>query len=183
MFKNFSLSLFFSMAAVTVVIFAPFLMMFHPIFHMEFFSYDEVTSLFIPNPVNLRLVLIACLVLVVMLGILAYKRDKIMYATSALLLVATIGIAYLSTQNYLMISQEQIERHHFFNEQQYRWDELDEVVFEYVVGSNKGDYTFTAKTGERFVIDEKEVHSTGKSQIYHLARENDISYTEREKSK
>lgn len=181
MFKNFSPSLFFAMAAVTVVICAPFLMMFQPVFHTEFFSYDKMTSLFIPNPVNLRLVLLACAILAVMLGILAYKRDKKMYITGTLLFVLSIGIAYLSTQNYLMISNEQIERHHFFNADQYQWNELDEIVYEYVVGSNNGGYTFTSKTGEQFVINEKEVHSTGKSQIYQYARQNEVSYTEREK--
>lgn len=181
MFKNFSPSLFFAMAAVTVVICSPFLMIFQPIFHTEFFSYDKLTSIFIPNPVNLRLVLLACAVLVVMLGILAYKRDKKMYVTGTFLFVLSIGIAYLSTQNYLMISNEQIERHHFFDEQQYRWDQLDEIVFEYVVGSKNGDFTFTSKTGEQFIVREKEVHSTGKSKIYHLAMQNEISFTEREK--
>ena len=181
MFKNFSPGLFFSMAAVTVAIFAPWIMIFHPIFQVEYFSFNKGASMFIPNPVNGRLVLLACLVLIIMLGILAYKREMKMYISGIFLFGLGIGIAYLSTQNYLLISQEEIERHHFFGEHQYRWEQLDEIVYEYVVGSRDGDITFTSKSGDQFIIKEKEVHSTGKNQIYHLAKQNDVNYIEREK--
>lgn len=181
MFKNFSPSLFFSMAAVTVVIVAPFIMIFLPIFQMEFFPYDKTAITFIPNPVSLRLVILACFIIIVMLGILAYRRNKVIYFIGSLLFILGIGTGFLSTQNYTMISQEQLERHYLFKEQQYRWEELDEVVYEYVVGSNKGDLTFSTKTGEQFVIKEKELHSTGKSLIYQFARANEVTYIEREK--
>ncbi|MEK3763574.1 MULTISPECIES: acyl dehydratase [unclassified Solibacillus] len=181
MFKNFSPGLFFSMAAVTVVIFAPWIMIFHPIFHLEYLSYNNRVSTFIPNPVNLRLVLLSCLALIIAFGIIGYRQERKMYLFSILFFGLSIGIAYLSTTNYLLISQEAIERHHFFDKQQYRWEQLDEIVFEYVVGSKKGDITFTAKSGEQFVINHKEIHSAGVSQIYHLAYQNGITYTEREK--
>ena len=116
-----------------------------------------------------------------MLGILAYRRNKVIYFIGSLLFILGIGTGFLSTQNYTMISQEQLERHYLFKEQQYRWEELDEVVYEYVVGSNKGDLTFSTKTGEQFVIKEKELHSTGKSLIYQFARANEVTYIEREK--
>ena len=118
MFKNFSPGLFFSMAAVTVVICAPFIMMFQPIFQMEYFSYNNRASTFIPNPVNLRLVLLSCLILIIAFGIIGYRQDKKMYLSSVLLFGIGIGVAYLSTQNYLLINQEAIERHHFFDERQ-----------------------------------------------------------------
>ncbi|MBD8035024.1 acyl dehydratase [Solibacillus merdavium] len=181
MFKNFSPGLFFSMAAVTVTVFAPFIMIFHPIFQMEYFSYNNRASTFIPNPVNLRLILLACLVLIIMLGILAYKRNMKIYVSGIFLFGLSVLIAYLSTQNYLMISQDKIERHHFFTDHQYQWNQLDEIVFEYVIGSKAGDITFTTKSGDQFIIKEKEVHSNGKSQIYHLAKQNDVNYIEREK--
>lgn len=181
MFKNFSPSLFFSMAAVTIVVIAPFIMIFHPIFQLEFFQYNNTAATFIPNPINLRLVLATCSVLIVMLWILAYRRNLKVYLIGLLLFILSVGIGYLSTQNYLLISQEQLERHHLFEEQQYRWEEFDEVVYEYVVGSNNGDITFTTKTGEQFVIKEKELHSTGKSLIYQFSRENEVTYIEREK--
>ncbi|MEK4387338.1 acyl dehydratase [Solibacillus sp. FSL W7-1464] len=181
MFKNFSPSLFFAMAAVTVLIVAPFIMIFHPIFQNEFFQFNNSSATFIPNPLNLRLVLVTSFVLIVMLWILAYRRNMKFYLIGLLLFILSIGIGYLSTQNYLLISQEQLERHHLLEEQKYRWEEFDEVVYEYVVGSNKGDITFTTKTGEQFVIKEKELHSTGKSMIYHFSRANEVTYIEREK--
>ncbi|MER2029218.1 MAG: acyl dehydratase [Solibacillus sp.] len=181
MFKNFSPSLFFSMAAVTIVVVAPFIMIFHPIFQLEFFQYNNTTATFIPNPINLRLVLVSCFVLIVMLWILAYRRNMKGYLIGLLLFILSVGIGYLSTQNYLLISEAELERHHLFEEQQYRWEELDEVVYEYVVGSNKGDITFTTKTGDQFVIKEKELHSTGKSLIYQFSRANEVTYIEREK--
>ena len=181
MFKNFSPSLFFSMSAVTVVVVAPFIMIFHPIFQMEFFQYNKSAATFIPNPINLRLVLIAGFVLIVMFWLLAYRRNMKVYLIGLLLFILSIGIGYLSTQNYILISQEQLERHHLFEEQQYRWEELDAVVYEYVVGSNKGNITFTTKTGDQFVIKEKELHSTGRSLIYQFSRANEVTYIEREK--
>lgn len=181
MFKNFSPGLFFSMAAVTVVICAPFIMMFQPIFQMEYFSYNNRASTFIPNPVNLRLVLLSCLVLIIAFGIIGYRQEKKMYLFSILFFGLSIGIAYLSTQNYLLISQEAIERHYFLGKQHYRWEQLDAIIFEYGVGSKNGDITFTAKSGEQFVISQKEIHSAGISQLYHLAYQNEITYIEREK--
>ena len=169
------------MAAVTVTVFAPFIMIFHPIFQMEYFSYNNRASTFIPNPVNLRLILLACLVLIIMLGILAYKRNMKIYVSGIFLFGLSVLIAYLSTQNYLMISQDKIERHHFFTEHQYQWGQLDEIVYEYVVGSKGGDITFTTKSGDQFIIKEKEVHSNGKTQIYHFAMKNNVNYIEREK--
>ncbi|MCM3723079.1 acyl dehydratase [Solibacillus isronensis] len=181
MFKKFSPSLFFSMSAVTVIVVAPFFMIFHPIFQNEFFQFNKSSATFIPNPINFRLVLVTGLVLIVMFWLLAYRRNMKVYLIGLLLFILSIGIGYLSTQNYLLISQEQLERHYLFEEQQYRWEEFDEVVYEYVVGSNKGDITFTTKTGDQFVIKEKELHSTGRSLIYQLSRENEVTYIEREK--
>jgi len=180
-FKNFSPSLFFSMSAVTVVVVAPLIMIFHPIFQNEFFLYNNSSVTFIPNPLNFRLVLITGLVLIVMFWLLAYKRNMKVYLIGLLLFILSIGLGYLSTQNYILISQEELERHYLFEEHQYRWEELDEVVYEYVVGSNKGDITFTTKTGDQFVVKEKELHSTGRSLIYQLSRANEVTYIEREK--
>ncbi|MEK5186400.1 acyl dehydratase [Solibacillus sp. FSL R5-0691] len=181
MFKNFSPSLFFSMSAVTVVVVAPLIMIFHPIFQNEFFLYNNSSVTFIPNPLNFRLVLITGFVLIVMFWLLAYKRNMKVYLIGLLLFILSIGLGYLSTQNYILISQEELERHYLFEEHQYRWEELDEVVYEYVVGSNKGDITFTTKTGDQFVVKEKELHSTGRSLIYQLSRANEVTYIEREK--
>ncbi|WP_274308090.1 hypothetical protein [Solibacillus daqui] len=116
-----------------------------------------------------------------MFGLLAYKRTKVIYGISLLLLVIGGSTAYYSTQNYLKISNEQIERNFLWLNDQYEWTELSEVYYEYVVGDNKGEVKIIANSGNSFVIKEKELNSQAISYIYHYSIQNGIPYVEREK--
>lgn len=181
MFKNFSPNLFFSMGAVTVVIFAPFIMLFLPILYSFFVTEKYSDDLFLLNPINNSLLLFACLLLAGTFGLLAYKRTTFMYITGVLLFFVSFSVGYLSTQNYLEITNEQIERHYFLNADRYEWSELAEVYYEYVVGRNAGTMTLITKSGEQLVIKDKELTSQARSYIYHYSRQNDVVYIEREK--
>ncbi|WP_274308092.1 acyl dehydratase [Solibacillus daqui] len=181
MFKNFSPGLFFAMAAVTTVIIAPVVMLFQPIFQNFFFGMQHDQDVFLLNPINLRLVIAACLVFGAMFALLAYKRTKVYYSIGLLLLVTGGSTAYFSTQNYLKINSEQIERNFLWMNDKYEWTELSEVYYEYVVGANKGEVKLIAKSGDSFVIKEKELNSHAKSYIYRYSIQNSIPYIEREK--
>ncbi len=181
MFKNFSPGLFFAMAAVTVVIFLPWIMLLQPIFQSFFFVKSYEQDVFLLNPINLKLIIAACLIFGVMFGLLAYKRTKAIYVVTTLLLVIGGATAYYSTQNYLKISDQQIERSFLWMNDEYAWTELEEVYYEYVVGANKGEVKLIAKSGDSFVIKERELNSHAKSYIYHYSKQNDIPYVEREK--
>ena len=181
MFKNFSPGLFFAMAAVTVVIFLPWIMLLQPIFQSFFFVKPYEQDVFLLNPINLKLIIAACLIFGVMFGVLAYKRTKAIYAVTLLLLVIGGATAYYSTQNYLKISEQQIERSFLWMNDQYAWNELEEVYYEYVVGANKGEVKLISKSGDSFVIKERELNSQAKSYIYRYSNENGIPYVEREK--
>ena len=128
----------------------------------------------------MRLVLIGSIALVGTLGLLAYKRNKLIYVVSSLLFIIGIGAWYFSSQNHISINQDYISKQVFFNKYQYQWKQIDEIVYEYAM-SGKGDYTFTAKTGEQFIIKENELRTDAKGQIYKTAIQNDIPYTERAK--
>ena len=169
------------MAAVTIVIIAPFIMLFQPIFQSFFFVNPYDQDVFLLNPINLRLVISACLIFGVMFGLLAYKRTTMIYGISALLLLLGGGMAYFSTQNYLKITDEKIERNFLWMSDQYAWTELEEVYYEYVVGANKGEIKLVAKSGDLFIIKEKELNSQAKSYIYQYSNQNGIPYVEREK--
>lgn len=181
MFKNFSPGLFFAMAAVTVVVFLPWIMLFQPIFQSFFFVKPYDQDVFLLNPINIKLIIASCLIFGSMFGLLAYKRTKAMYASTALLLVLGGATAYYSTQNYLKISEQQIERSFFWMNDQYAWTELEEVYYEYVVGANKGEVRLVTKSGDSFVIKERELNSQAKSYIYRYSTQNNIPYVEREK--
>lgn len=99
---------------------------------------------------------------------------------SSLLFIIGIGAWYFSSQNHISINQDYISKQVFFNKYQYQWKQIDEIVYEYAM-SGKGDYTFTAKTGEQFIIKENELRTDAKGQIYKTAIQNDIPYTERAK--
>ena len=169
------------MAAVTIVIIAPFIMLFQPIFQSFFFVNPYDQDVFLLNPINLRLVISACLIFGVMFGLLAYKRTTMIYGISALLLLLGGSMAYFSTQNYLKITDEKIERNFLWMSDQYAWTELEEVYYEYVVGANKGEIKLVAKSGDLFIIKEKELNSQAKSYIYQYSNQNGIPYVEREK--
>lgn len=181
MFKNFSPGLFFAMAAITILIFTPYIMLLQPMFQSFFFVKPEDQDVFLINPITLRLIIGASLVFGVMFGLLAYKRTKVIYGISLLLLVIGGSMAYYSTQNYLKISNEQIERNFLWMNDQYEWTELSEVYYEYVVGANKGEVKLITKSGDSFVIKEKELNSSAKSYIYQYSNQNGILYIEREK--
>lgn len=181
MFKIFSPGLFFGMAAVTTVIIAPFIMLFQPIFQNFFFGNSHNQDVFLLNPINLRLVIVACLVFGAMFALLAYKRTKVYCSIGLLLIVIGGSIAYFSTQNYLQINSQQIERNFLWMNNQFEWTEVSEVYYEYVVGANKGEVKLIAKSGDSFVIKEKELNSHAKSYIYQYSNQNGIPYVEREK--
>jgi hypothetical protein len=179
MFKNFSPGLFFSMTAVTVCIFTPFIMLFHPVFYSLIFT--DSFSTFIPSPIYKRIILIGSLLVAGTLGLLAYKRNKSIYAISSVLFIAGVGMWYFSIQNHISINENHIVKQAFFSKYQYEWNEFTDIVYEYEKLGNKGDYTFTTETGEQFIIKEKELRSDGQLQIYNYAVSHNIPFTERSK--
>lgn len=179
MFKNFSPSLFFALAAVTVCIFTPFIMLFHPVFHSFFFT--DPLAIIIPSLIYKRLILIGSLLVAGTLGLLAYKRNRLIYMISFILFIGGFVMMYFSIQNHIAISEDHIVKQAFFDKDQYEWNEFSDIVYEYTRFGDKGDYTFTTKTGEQFILKEKELRSDVRLQIYNYALANNISFTEREK--
>ena len=155
MFKNFSPGLFFSMSAVTVCILTPFIMLFHPIFYQ--FIFTDPFSIFIPSYIYKRLIFIGSLLVVGTLGLLAYKRNKIIYVISPVLFIVGVGMWYFSIQNHISINENHIVKQVFFSKDQYEWNEFTDIVYEYAEIEDKGEYTFTTETGEQFILKEKEL--------------------------
>lgn len=179
MFKNFSPSLFFAMTAVTVCIFTPIIMLFHPVIYSLIFT--DPFTIFIPTLIYKRLIVIGSLLVAGILGLLAYKRNIFTYTISSVLFIVGIGMWYFSIQNHIAINETHLVKQTFFNKDQYEWNEFKEVVFEYADLEDMGDYTFTTKTGEQFTLKERELRFDGKLQIYNYAMSNNIPFIEREK--
>lgn len=168
------------MSAVTVAILTPFIILLHPIFHSIIFTGIDPLSLFILSPIYKRLIFLGSLFVVASLGLLGYKRNKLLIATSFSLFILGIGMWYFSVQNYISMNDEHILKKSYFSKEQFEWKEFTDIVYEYN-DEDKGDYTFTLVTGEKFIIKENELRTDGKSQIYNSAVANNIPFTERSK--
>ena len=167
------------MTAITVAIFTPFIMLFHPVIYSLIFT-DQFAT-FIPSPIYKRLILIGSLLVAGALGLLAYKRNKSIYVISPVLFIVGVGMWYFSIQNHISINENDIVKQAFFSKDQYSWYEFKDIVYEYAELEDKGDYTFTTVTGEQFILKEGELRSDGKLQIYNYAMSNNIPFTERAK--
>ena len=167
------------MTAITVAIFTPFIMLFHPVIYSLIFT-DQFAT-FIPSPIYKRLIRIGSFLVAGTLGLLAYKRNKSIYVISPVIFIVGVGMWFFSIQNHISINDNHIIKQAFFSKDQYKWNEFKDIVYEYAELEDKGDYTFTTVTGEQFILKERELRSDGKLQIYNYAMSNNIPFTERAK--
>ncbi|AWE08704.1 acyl dehydratase [Lysinibacillus sp. 2017] len=181
MFKRLSPGLLFSMAALAAALLTPLVVLFYPIFHVQTFLYDASAFVLFPSGINFMLVSIACVVVILFCILLAYKRNVLTYIASVLLIGGSIGMLYMATLSYVKINDEQIVQQHLFDEQIVRWDDVNEVVLEYVIG-DVGEYIFTANDGKQIIIPETgQFNSEAKSKIYQLTSQYNVRFIEREK--
>ena len=120
MFKNISPGLFFSMAALAAALLTPLVVLFYPIYPVQTFLYDASAFVLFPSGINLKLVFIACVVLILFCILLAYKRNVLTYIGSVLLIGGSIEMMYMATLSYVKINDEQIIKQHLFEQQMAR---------------------------------------------------------------
>lgn len=135
-----------------------------------------------PHPSNFTWIITACILLVISCIIPTIKRSKVSYSLFALFLIGGFATLYVSTMSYYLISTEQIVIKKYEHKDVYAWGNVEEVVYEYVVG-DKGSYTFTMRDGTQFVIKENGQYTNDeKRKLYNTAVSYDVAFIEHEKT-
>ena len=178
MFNNTSPRLFFSMAAITMLIISPFFAIFMPIILIETFFKDPTKLFIYPFVTSAKIIVFAFVLFAGACLLLFWKREKVTFLLSTLIVLGGVFTLYSTSQMYTVIDSEEIVVKNIWSEKSVEWADINEVVFEYVTG-DLGDYVFKMADGQDFIIQENKAHVT--SYIYNLASEKSIPFVEREK--
>ena len=170
--------------AILILISTPVLGLIFPIFYVQTFIYDPLTIVLYPGSTNYRIVMAACLILIIGLIIPLIKQNKVTYSLMTAFIAGGLVVFYLSILSYTYIGKEQIVSNKLFDDQTFQWSEIDEIVLEYYVddiGSHE-EYIFTSVDGSSLQIPvTKQYLQEDKSEIYRIAKENNVRFIEQEK--
>ncbi len=169
-------------AALMLAILTPFLAFFMPltISHTFYFNRDNVVL--ITPPSNFIMLLIAIGLIVLALIVLGLKRNPYIYAILSAIILSSFVLGYYSFLSYSAIQKDQIIFQHYHKQIIYKWQDINEVIYEYEIGS-VGTYYFQTTNNEQFVIEENgQFGLDEKRAIYQLAILNEAKFIEREKS-
>ncbi|ATP39878.1 ATP-dependent exonuclease [Solibacillus sp. R5-41] len=179
MFKNTSPRLFFSMAAIAMLIISPFFAIIMPIILIEtFFTHDDTKLYIYPFMTSTLVIVFAFVLFAVACLLLFWKREKVTFLLSTLIVLGGIYTLYSTSQMYTVIDSEQIVVKNIWSEKSVEWADMSEVALEYVSG-DLGDYVFKMADGQEFILKENKSHVT--SYIYNLANAKSIPFVERAK--
>ncbi len=168
--------------ALMLAILTPFLAFFMPltISHTFYFNRDNVVL--ITPPSNFIMLLIAMGLIVLALIVLGLKRNPYIYAIFSAIILSSFVLGYYSFLSYSAIQKDQIVFQHYHKQIIYKWQDINEVIYEYEIGS-VGTYYFQTTNNEQFVIEENgQFGLDEKRAIYQLAILNEAKFIEREKS-
>lgn len=168
-------------AAVCVLLLSPFFILLFPIAVAETFYFSKDHIVFIKPTINFILTAVAVLIIMMTCVVLAFKRNVFSYSVVGMLVVSAAATLYMGTLSYTAIQKEQVVFKEFQQETIYKWEQMEQLVYEYDIGT-VGTYTFTTAGGETLEIEENGQFITEVQQaIYSLAYENDVQFIEREK--
>lgn len=178
MFKNTSPRLFFSMAAIAMLIISPFFAIFLPIFLIEAFFKDPEKLFIYPFLTSAKVIILAFVLFAGACMLLFWKREKFTFLVSPLIVLGGVFALYSTSQMYTVIDSEQIFVKNIWSEKSMDWVNINEVALEYVEG-DLGDYVFKTADGQQLKLQENKSHVT--SYIYNLANAKSIPFVERAK--
>ncbi|MEG0386404.1 MAG: ATP-dependent exonuclease [Solibacillus sp.] len=179
MFKNTSPRLFFSMAAMAMLIISPLFAILMPIILIEtFFTYHETKLYIYPFMKSAFVIIFAFVLFAGACFLLVWKRQKVTFLLSTLIILGGFYTLYSTTQIYTVIDFDQIVVKNVLSEKTIEWADVDEVTFEYIP-DELGDFVFKMEDGKQFTLQEDKSHVT--SYIYNVAAEYSIPFIERAK--
>ncbi|MBD3107561.1 hypothetical protein IEO70_04210 [Bacillus sp. AGMB 02131] len=121
----------FIIAAMLVGLVGGFLAIFIPIIYSETVYFNrEAIIWYIPSK-NFWLLALSVAIIVLILILLAFKRNVITYIASAIMVAASIFIGYTSFLSVTIIDEEYLYIKDVFEETTFLWSEINEVVLYY----------------------------------------------------
>ena len=153
-------------------------------FYVQTFVFDRLAIILYPEETNFRLVMAACFILFIGLLIPVIKQNKLTFNLSSIIIAGGLFVFYLSILSYTYIGKEQVVSNKFFDDKTFQWSEIEEVVLEYYVDDlgKHEEYIFTSIEGDsiRISLNDQFLHED-KSEIYRVAKENNVKFNEQEK--
>lgn len=182
---HYSPRLIFLVLAILTLISIPVLGAIFPVFYVQTFIFDRLAIILYPDAMNFRLVMAACFILFIGLIIPLIKQNKFTYSLLSIFIAGGLFVFYLSILSYTYIGKEQVVSNKLFDEKTFKWSEIEEVVLEYYVddiGTTHEEYNFTSVDGNsiRIPLNGQFLHE-GKSEIYRVAKQNNVEFIEQEK--
>ncbi|MEK4699348.1 ATP-dependent exonuclease [Solibacillus sp. FSL R7-0668] len=178
MLKQYSPRLLFALVAITCLVISPLFAIFVPMTVPDLFLTDRSWFYIYSFRGNAKLIMIGFVLLAAAFALLSWKRHVTTYVGCLALIVFGLVTLYSSTENYTAINETQVQKNQLFGSQTLKWDEIENVVFEYVPGA-LGEFIFTGKNGEKIIVKEDKTMVT--TYIYQTANKLNVPYEELEK--
>src|SRR5690606_10950059 len=130
-------------------------------------------------------VLVASLLLFVGFIIPLIRQNKFTYSLLVVFIAGGIFVLYLSVLSYTYIGKEKVVSHNLFDGKSFLWTEIKEVALEYYDdGTGRyEEYNFKSNDGSsiRIPLNNHFLYED-KSEIYRIARQNNVLFIEQEKN-
>jgi len=169
-------------AALILALLTPFLAFFTPLTISQTFYTDRQDVILMTPPSNFIMLLIALGLIFVVFIVLGLKRNPSIYILACVIILSSIVLGYYSLLSYSAIQKDQIVFQQYHHQTIYNWQDLNEIIYEYEIGTF-GTYYFQTKSNEQFIIEENgQFGLDEKRAIYKLAVLNGVKFMEREKS-
>ena len=112
------------------------------------------------------------------------KQNKFTYSLLVVFIAGGIFVFYLSVLSYTYIGKEKVVLHNLFDGKSFQWSEIKEVALEYYEDDTGRyeEYNFKSKDGYsiRIPLNNHFLYED-KSEIYRIARQNNVLFIEQEK--
>lgn len=169
--------------AIALLLLSPIIAFMLPLTVSQTFYFSKDNIVLITPTNNFIILFLAIALIISMLVILGFKRNKYTYLITTITIVSGLVLGYFSLLSYIAIQNTQIVFKDFHHQTTHEWQDIKEVIYEYEIGT-VGTYYFQTKNNEKFVIKENgQFGPEGRSAIYNLANENGAIFIEREKVK
>lgn len=170
--------------ALVILISTPIVGLLFPIFYVQTFVYDRSTIVLYPDGMNFRIVMVACILLLIGFIFPLIKQNKVTYSLLVIFIATGAFVFYLSILSYTYVGKEQVVVNKLFDKQAIQWSEMNEVILEYYTddtGTHE-EYIFTSHDGNsiRIPLIDQFIQET-KNEIYKVAVQNEVQFIEQEK--
>lgn len=167
----------FLITAMLFALIADFLCIFIPMLYSVTVYYDRETVVWFIPPKNFWLLGLAFGAVFFNLLMLAFKRNYITYILTAIIIVASICIGYLSFLSVTIINNEHIYIKDLFDEETYLWSEMNEVVLYYDEEENYEEYVFSLSDGSQITMWNNPKLKVGAPALYSIFQKYNIPYS------